>query len=83
MAIEDATALGRALGETKDLRAALASYETARVARCNRVTRTSRLLGRLLQTGNPLLSWVRNTMLARQGEASRLERLTWLLDHEP
>ena len=83
MAIEDAAALGRALGETKDLRTALASYETARVARCNRVTRTSRLLGRLLQTGNPLLSWVRNRMLARQGEASRLERLAWLLDHEP
>ena len=53
MAIEDAAALGRALGETKDMGAALASYEAARVARCNRVTRTSRLLGRFLQTGNP------------------------------
>ena len=83
MAIEDAAALGRALGETKDLRVALANYEADRVARCNRVTRTSRILGRFLQTENPLLSWVRNTTLARGNEASRLERLAWLLDYEP
>ena len=29
MAIEDAAAIGRALSETKDVRVALASYETA------------------------------------------------------
>jgi 2-polyprenyl-6-methoxyphenol hydroxylase-like FAD-dependent oxidoreductase len=79
----DAAAIGRALSETKDVRVALASYETARVARCNRVTRTSRILGRFLQTENPLLSWVRNTTLARGSEASRFERLAWLLDYEP
>ena len=83
MAIEDAAAIGRALSGTKDVRVALASYETARVARCNRVTRTSRILGRFLQTENTLLSWVRNTTLARGSEASRLERLAWLLDYEP
>jgi 2-polyprenyl-6-methoxyphenol hydroxylase-like FAD-dependent oxidoreductase len=83
MAIEDAAAIGRALSGTKDVRVALASYETARVARCNRVTRTSRILGRFLQTENPLLSWVRNTTLARGSEASRFERLAWLLDYEP
>ena len=83
MAIEDAAALGQALSETKDLRAALSRYEAARVTRCNRVTRTSRVLGRFLQTENALLSWFRNTILATGSEASRLERLAWLLDYKP
>jgi 2-polyprenyl-6-methoxyphenol hydroxylase-like FAD-dependent oxidoreductase len=83
MAIEDAAALGRALSETKDVRVALSRYETARVARCNRVTRTSRIFGRFLQTENLLLSWIRNAILATGSEASRLERLAWLLDYEP
>ena len=83
MAIEDAAKIGRALSETKELKVAVASRETAQVAHCTCMTQTSRILGRLLQTENPLLSWIRNTTLAMGSEASRLERQAWLLDYKP
>ena len=83
MAIEDAAAIGRAPSSARDLKVALASYVTARVVRCNRITQTSRILGRFLQTENTLLSGFRNTTLALGSEASRLEREAWLLDSKP
>ena len=83
MAIEDAAAIAQALSETADIGVALANYETARVTRCNRVTRMSRLFGWCLQLENPVLSWVRNATMFRGSDAFRLERLGWLLDYEP
>jgi 2-polyprenyl-6-methoxyphenol hydroxylase-like FAD-dependent oxidoreductase len=55
MAIEDAAAIGRCLSESPDIATAFERYERARVPRCNRVTRLSRLFGWCLQLENPFL----------------------------
>lgn len=81
MAIEDAAAIGRCLSESPDIGTALTRYERARVARCNRVTRLSRLFGWCLQLENPFLIWARNATMFKGSDAWRLERLAWLLDH--
>jgi 2-polyprenyl-6-methoxyphenol hydroxylase-like FAD-dependent oxidoreductase len=70
MAIEDAAVIARSLSDSTDIGAALARYEAARLTRCNRVTRLSRVFGWCLQLENPLLIRARNATMFRGSDAS-------------
>lgn len=69
--IEDAVALAKELALTRGLRdqsmlgAALEGYQRARIGRCNEVVLTSRRLGRIYLTTNPVLPRVRNALMGR------------------
>ncbi|MEM7163814.1 MAG: FAD-dependent monooxygenase [Planctomycetota bacterium] len=82
MAIEDAVVVARSLAEHDTHEAAFQAYEAARLRRCNRVTRSSRFLGRVLQLENPLLIKLRNFAMRRGSERSQMQRLAWLLEHQ-
>jgi 2-polyprenyl-6-methoxyphenol hydroxylase-like FAD-dependent oxidoreductase len=71
-ALEDAEALGRALAEQTNVVTALRDYERARIPRANAVVEASRNVGRIMQLGNPVLCWLRDTFLAT-GAATRMQ----------
>ncbi len=73
-AIEDAVVLGRRLGEGGDAAAALRAYEQARFDRTAAVVNDSRRLGDLLRWRNPVLCWLRDTLI-RLTPRSRNERM--------
>jgi 2-polyprenyl-6-methoxyphenol hydroxylase-like FAD-dependent oxidoreductase len=62
-ALEDAVALGRALGSPGNRLAALRQYERERAPRAYAVVRTGPRIARLATTRNPLVGFVRNTAI--------------------
>ncbi|MEM6358411.1 MAG: FAD-dependent monooxygenase, partial [Pseudomonadota bacterium] len=89
MALEDAVALARALGQppaaAQDAATALKAYEAARRPRVERVMRTSRANGTLFHRGPGLRRTVDHALI---GTVSRLAptiaagRLDWLYGHD-
>jgi 2-polyprenyl-6-methoxyphenol hydroxylase-like FAD-dependent oxidoreductase len=73
-ALEDAVALGRALGALP-LDQALQTYEAQRVRRANGFVAQSRLNGRLARSSNPVLLAVRNFAAAHMPRALVLRQL--------
>jgi 2-polyprenyl-6-methoxyphenol hydroxylase-like FAD-dependent oxidoreductase len=69
--IEDSVALAKELSLTDGLRdqsmlpAALEAYQRARVPRCNEIVLTSRRLGGIYLSSNPVLPRVRDTVMSR------------------
>lgn len=62
-AIESALALSLCLKREMSLERALACYQALRIKKAHLVTQTSRQVGRLAQTDNPLLYTLRNLMV--------------------
>ncbi|NUR25955.1 MAG: monooxygenase, partial [Catenulispora sp.] len=73
-AIEDAGALGRLVGNTNDVPAALTAYDAERRPATTKLVRRSRSLGRLAQTDNPLLCTVRDGVFALGGKLMSLRK---------
>jgi 2-polyprenyl-6-methoxyphenol hydroxylase-like FAD-dependent oxidoreductase len=63
MAIEDAVVLSHALERAPSLADALADYEARRVARTARIVDASFRFGKLAQTENRLVIWLRNALM--------------------
>jgi len=76
-AIEDAGALGRALTQPHDIRAALSTYSRSRVARACRVQREALKLGRIYHMSGPL-ALARNATMRLLGARGLSERYDWL-----
>jgi len=70
-ALEDAVALGQALGENADVESALRRYETQRSKRANAVVKQSRLAGRIAQISRPRACRIRNRLLLGTPNALR------------
>lgn len=82
MAIESAVILARALVESTTLDEALQRYDRTRLPRTSAVTRRSRLIGEMAQLQNPLLRWLRNTLVRLTPRSSRLAQLRPLVDYD-
>lgn len=78
-AIEDAAALGVALGRDRNIARALAGYQAARHARASRVQLESRRQGKIYHLGGPA-AVVRNAALRAVGGERLLSRYDWLYD---
>jgi len=76
-AIEDADALGRRLGVTNGVEAALAAYSADRVARANRVQREATMQGRIYHLSGPF-ALARDLTMRALGPEGVLKRLDWL-----
>ena len=76
-AIEDADALGRRLGETNNVEAALAAYSADRVQRANRVQREATMQGRVYHLSGPF-AFARDLTMRALGPEGVLKRLDWL-----
>jgi len=76
-AIEDAGALGEALGRTSDTTSALANYSSMRVARANRVQSQSSAQAKLYHMAGPL-AFARNLAMRAMGPQRLLARYNWL-----
>lgn len=77
LAIEDAAVLSESLSGSRPVGAALALYEAARLKRAKRVQRAARLNGLVYHAG-PLVSLVRDRVMAHLGPAGMTERYAWL-----
>jgi 2-polyprenyl-6-methoxyphenol hydroxylase-like FAD-dependent oxidoreductase len=75
-ALEDAVALGEAVGSSTDLNSALAAYQDKRVPRASRVQRTARQFGEILHLGAIGASMRREVLHNR--EADDYAYLDWL-----
>jgi 2-polyprenyl-6-methoxyphenol hydroxylase-like FAD-dependent oxidoreductase len=62
-ALEDAVALGRALGNAPDPASALRNYERVRSRRTRRVVKMGPRIARITTTKNPLVAYLRNSAL--------------------
>jgi 2-polyprenyl-6-methoxyphenol hydroxylase-like FAD-dependent oxidoreductase len=62
-ALEDAVALGLALGRNEDGPAALRLYERVRGARTRRIVRSGRRIARITTTRNRAIGWLRDTAI--------------------
>jgi salicylate hydroxylase len=81
-AIEDADALGRALGGERDIPRALRTYEAARLPRASRVQRQSRSQAAAYHLGGPA-AFARDIALRAVSGERMLARLNWLYDARP
>jgi len=78
-AIEDAAALGAALGRDRNIERALAAYQAARQARATRVQLESRRQGKIYHLGGPA-ALARDLAFHALGGARLLCRYDWLYD---
>jgi 2-polyprenyl-6-methoxyphenol hydroxylase-like FAD-dependent oxidoreductase len=78
-ALEDAVALGDALGATADVPAALRQYERLRLPRANMFVRRSRLAGRIAQLEHPLGVGIRNALMRRASPAAQARQLARMI----
>lgn len=76
-AIEDAAALASALGATRDVAEALASYSRTRIPRASRVQATSRRLGDIYHLTGPA-AFARNAAIRAMGGHRLLAQYDWL-----
>ena len=81
-AIEDAVELADALHGTKHIPDALRSYERRRIGRTNAVVRRSRHMGRLMQSENPIVCGLRNTLASSVPAGVRLRMLEPVVGYE-
>lgn len=80
-AIEDAIVLARCL-RNPDIPTALSAYEKERMDRANRIVRMSRSMGRMVQLENPILIYLRNSMLASLSDARYISRFDPIIGYE-
>ena len=80
-AIEDAGALGRAFTGVCDIKAALAEYERARIARAGDVVIASRRQGAIYHMGGPM-AFARDTAMRSLSPHLMMARLDWLYDYK-
>jgi 2-polyprenyl-6-methoxyphenol hydroxylase-like FAD-dependent oxidoreductase len=74
-ALEDAVVLGRCVGDTSDLPAALRLYESRRLPRANDIVRRSRRMSRIAQVQNPVLVALRNAVVSRVSAERQVREL--------
>jgi 2-polyprenyl-6-methoxyphenol hydroxylase-like FAD-dependent oxidoreductase len=82
MALEDAAVLSGILSAESDIPAAFSAYEEQRLARTNRVVRSSRRQAWIYHASG-LLRLVRNAYFRRLGADAFLSRMAWLYGWEP
>ncbi|HEX6229739.1 MAG TPA: FAD-dependent monooxygenase [Solirubrobacterales bacterium] len=82
-ALEDAVALGTALGEAEDVPEALRSYQAARRPRASRIVEESRRFGRLSHLRSAPARAVRDRILALTPESVRMRRLAGIVGAMP
>ncbi len=77
-ALEDVAVLSEQL-RARPLPEALRVYEGIRKRRAERITRESRLVGRVVQISNPLLAGLRDFAARRAPEAASYRQMAWVL----
>ena len=81
-AIEDAVELADALHGTNHVPDALRSYERRRIGRTTAVVRRSRYMGRFMQSENPIVCGLRNTLASSVPVGVRLRMLEPVVGYE-
>lgn len=81
-AVEDAVILGASLKAEPDIVSALKLYERRRVTRANRIARLGRLIGWIVQWGNPMVCGVRNGIMKRTPVNVQLKLMMWIIDYK-
>lgn len=81
-AIEDAVALGNAVGSSGDIAAALASYQAKRIARANSIVSQSRRIGQVGQWANPLACWLRDNLFRALPASVRNRQVAAVVGYE-
>jgi 2-polyprenyl-6-methoxyphenol hydroxylase-like FAD-dependent oxidoreductase len=82
-AIEDALVLARCLAEADAVPSALTTYEGRRLERTSRIVRQSWRIGRVAQWQHPVACRLRDALVRRLPASTQLDRLRWIIDHEP
>ncbi len=78
MAMEDAVALGEAIGSEQTVEAGLQTYQTSRVLRTARVVLGSRLIGDHVYHAEGVAASVRNSVMQSYSANEWFHRLDWL-----
>ncbi len=81
-ALEDAVALGSALQSTTGITAALAQYQSKRLARANNIIVQSRRIGQVGQWSNPIACAVRNALFKSLPEGMRNNQIAAVVGYE-
>ena len=82
LAIEDAIVLATCLKTTSDVVSALKLYETLRIRRTYSIAQFARLMGWVVQLGNPLVSGIRDGIAKRIPEEVLSKSLMWILEYK-
>ena len=82
LAIEDAVVLATCLKTTSDVVSALKLYETLRIRRTYSIAQFARLMGWVVQLGNPLVSGIRDGIAKRIPEEVLSKSLMWILEYK-
>jgi len=83
MALEDAVVLGRCLRENADPVQALRTYEQLRRDRTAMIVKDSLRMGRMLERGHPVASWLRDWLLRLLPERVTQRNLLKYIDYDP
>lgn len=82
MAIEDAVVLGKCLQSAQTIQMGLLEYQKLRVPRANQIQRMSRMLGKVMTNGNPIISRVRNGVFGMMPQSVQMANLSRVLGVE-
>jgi len=81
-AIEDGVELAVSLAKSKSVEAGLDEYQRRRIARTSKVVLRSRKIGEMAQWGNPVMCWLRNTLIRATPQSVVQRQVDWVVGYD-